>query len=49
MTPELATGMLERGELTPEQFAEMGYAGDEVLPSYDEANANLESGGALSL
>ena len=47
MTKDLATGMLSRGELTPEQFAEMGFG--EALPSYEDANANLHSGGALSL
>ena len=49
MTKDLATGMLSRGELTPEQFAEMGFGEAEFLPSYEDANANLHSGGALSL
>ena len=36
MTPEMAAGMLERGELTPEQYEDMGYG--ERLPSYSAAN-----------
>ena len=36
MTPEMAEGMLERGELTPEQYEDMGY-GPERLPSYMDA------------
>jgi hypothetical protein len=38
MTEDVARGMLGRGELTSEQFAEMGFDNnDEVLPNYEQA------------
>ena len=40
MTEATAGGMLERGEITPEQFAEMGFSSDgggDALPSYADA------------